>query len=125
MNKRIVYVEDDAQSARLVRMILNANGYDVEVADSTEDGMRLIELHQPVLILMDINLPDIDGRQATIHLKHSAYKHIPVVAVTALAMRGDRELILAAGCDDYLPKPFNVQDLLDTVQRHLTETAEI
>lgn len=125
MNKRIVYVEDDAQSARLVRMILNANGYEVEVADSTEDGMRLIELHPPVLILMDINLPDIDGRQATIHLKHSAYKHIPVVAVTALAMRGDRELILAAGCDDYLPKPFNVQDLLDTVQRHLTETAEI
>jgi CheY-like chemotaxis protein len=125
MNNHIVYFEDDIQSARLVRMILTANGYEVTVANSTADGLRLIEIHQPVLILMDIELPDMDGTDATTYLKNSDYKHIPVIALTALAMHGDRERILAAGCDGYLTKPFNVLDLLDIVRKYAPQPADL
>ena len=124
-NKRIVYIEDNLQSGRLVAKILNAQGYDVMIAETTETGLRLIESTDPDLILMDIDLPDMDGMEATAYLKQSAFQHIPVIAVTALAMRGDRERVMAAGCDDYLPKPIDVRGLLDAVQKHLGATASL
>jgi two-component system, cell cycle response regulator DivK len=118
-SKHILYIEDNFQNGRLVHKILTAKGYQVTVADDAKQGLALLETNAPDLILMDINMPGMDGKEATIHIKKSAHKHIPVIALTALAMRGDRESLLAAGCDDYLPKPLNMQQLLETVQRHL------
>lgn len=117
---RVLYIEDNPQNMRLVRKILVHAGYQVLEAESGTSGLELAEIENPDLILMDINLPDIDGLEATARLKkNSKLSHIPVIALTANAMVGDREKMLAAGCDGYLPKPVARQDLLDTVARFL------
>ena len=120
--KRILYVEDNFQNKRLVRKILSAIGYYVLEA---EDGLQAIALaarERPDLILMDINIPGIDGMEATSHLKSSPdLSHIPIIALTANAMRGDREKIIAAGCDEYLQKPVDNSALVKTVRRFLNE----
>jgi CheY-like chemotaxis protein len=123
--KRIIYIEDNFQNLRLVHKILTAKGYDVLVAEDATTGLSLIQSERPDLVLMDINMPGIDGMEATARLKRSEeLRMIPVIALTALAMRGDREMILAAGCDDYLPKPLNMQQLLEKVHQHLGATAQ-
>lgn len=122
--KRIIYIEDNFQNLRLVHKILTAKGYEVLTAEDAETGLSMIQSERPDLVLMDINMPGIDGMEATARLKRSEeLRMIPVVALTALAMRGDREMILAAGCDDYLPKPLNMQQLLETVNRFLSAPA--
>jgi CheY-like chemotaxis protein len=121
MPKRILYVEDNFQNRRLVRKILNAEGYEVLEA---EDGLRGITLafqERPDLILMDINMAGMDGMEATAQLKRSEIRHIPIIALTAAAMKGDRERILASGCDDYMQKPLNKQQLADIARRYLGE----
>jgi two-component system cell cycle response regulator DivK len=113
---RVLYVEDNPQNMRLVRKILVHAGYQVLEAETGLTGLMVAEQERPDLILMDINLPDIDGLEATTRLKNTPHlAHIPVIALTANAMVGDRERTLAAGCDGYLPKPVARQDLLDTV----------
>lgn len=114
--KRILYVEDNFQNKRLVRKILTAKGYEVLEADNGEAGVSMAKESKPDLILMDISIPGIDGIEATRLIKENPdTHHIPVIALTANAMRGDRERFLAAGCDDYLPKPISTPDLLRVI----------
>lgn len=120
MAHRILYVEDNFQNKRLVRKILTAKGFDVIEADDGLTGVELAVGEKPDLILMDISLPGIDGVEATQRIK--AYDEtvaIPIIALTANAMRGDRERFIAAGCDDYLPKPISTGDLLNMINQYL------
>lgn len=120
---KILYIEDNPQNMRLVRKILKHAGYSVLEAENGLDGLDVAEKQRPDLILMDVNLPDIDGLEVTARLK--AIDHlaaIPVIALTANAMVGDRERALEAGCNDYLPKPVGRQDLLDIVKQYISPT---
>jgi two-component system cell cycle response regulator DivK len=120
MAYRILYVEDNFQNKRLVRKILTARGYEILEADDGLTGVEIATKEIPDLILMDISLPGIDGVEATQRIK--AYQdtaQIPVIALTANAMRGDRERFIAAGCDDYLPKPISTSDLLSLIGEFL------
>lgn len=119
--KRILYVEDNFQNKRLVRKILAARGFEVLEADDGLTGVELAAKELPDLILMDISLPGIDGVEATQRIKATnGTAKIPVIALTANAMRGDRERFIAAGCDDYLPKPISTRELLDMINNHLS-----
>ena len=117
---RILYVEDNFQNKRLVRKILTARGYEVLEADDGLTGVEIATKETPDLILMDISLPGIDGVEATQRIKaFQETARIPVIALTANAMRGDRERFIAAGCDDYLPKPISTTDLLGLIGEFL------
>ena len=122
MAHRILYVEDNFQNKRLVRKILSARGFEVLEAD---DGLTAVEIaskEHPDLILMDISLPGIDGVEATQRIKaYTGTARIPVIALTANAMRGDRERFIAAGCDDYLPKPISTSDLMAMIEKYLAK----
>jgi CheY-like chemotaxis protein len=116
MTGRILYIEDNPQNLRLVRKMLNLAGYDMLEATDGLSGVALAAREMPDLILMDINLPDINGLEATARLKASPQlSWIPVIALTANAMHGDRETCIAAGCDGYIPKPITKSELLSTV----------
>jgi two-component system cell cycle response regulator DivK len=116
MYKRILYIEDNPQNMRLVRKMLRIGGYDMIEATDGTNGVFLAQSEQPDLILMDINLPDIDGLEATGRLKASAVaSHIPIIALTANAMHGDRDRFLDAGCDGYLAKPVTKNELLNII----------
>lgn len=123
MSKRILYVEDNFQNKRLVRKVLSAHGYTVLEADDGQTGIDIAVAEIPDLILMDINIPGIDGIEATRIIKsYEQTAHIPIIALTANAMRGDRERFLSAGCDNYLPKPISTNDLLGVIFAYLGET---
>ena len=120
MAKRILYVEDNYQNKRLVRKILMARGFEVLEAEDGHTGVEMALSEMPDLILMDINIPGLDGIEATRLIKDSAEAaHIPVIALTANAMRGDRERFIAAGCDNYLPKPISTADLIGLIKDYL------
>lgn len=120
MTHRVLYIEDNFQNKRLVRKILAAKGYDVLEADDGLTGVEMAREHVPDLILMDISLPGIDGVEATQRIKaYDKTSAIPVIALTANAMRGDRERFIAAGCDDYLPKPISTGELVDMIRKYL------
>ena len=117
--ERVLIVEDNEKNMKLFRDVLSAKGYRTLEATS---GARAIEValeHAPDLVLMDIRLPDIDGVEALRRLRaDDRTTSIPVVAVTAQAMRGDRERFLAAGFDGYVPKPVDIAELAATVREH-------
>jgi two-component system, cell cycle response regulator DivK len=116
MTATILYIEDNPMNMRLVRKMLKMGGYDMIEAVNGLDGLAMVEQERPMLILLDINLPDIDGTEVTAQLKANAeLRHIPVIAVTANAMSGDRERFLEAGCDGYISKPLSKETLLETV----------
>ena len=112
MSKRILCVEDNPQNLRLIRKILMYEGYAVLEAENGLIGVQIALDERPDLVLMDVNLPDIDGLEATRRIKSEA-NHIPIVALTANAMFGDEERCLAAGCDGYISKPVSKSLLLD------------
>lgn len=117
---KILYIEDNPQNMRLVRKILKHAGYDVIEAEDGASGLKVAKDEMPDLILMDVNLPDIDGLEVTAELKKDdVAQNIPIIALTANAMVGDREKALEAGCDGYLPKPINRQELLNIVQEFI------
>lgn len=119
---KILYVEDNFQNYRLVMRMLQLEPveYHVTQAPDGESGLRLVGEIAPDLIFMDINLPDMDGVEVTRRIKaHAEFQHIPIVALTANAMVGDRERYLGAGCDDYLRKPISRADLQGVLARHL------
>jgi CheY-like chemotaxis protein len=117
---RILYIEDNFQNRRLVKRLLTKKGYEIIEAEDGLQGIAVAAREKPNLILMDINLPGIDGMEATSRLKSSPdLAHIPIVAVTAQAMRGDRERIMASGCDDYLQKPIDNEQLVNTVRKFI------
>jgi two-component system cell cycle response regulator DivK len=106
---RILYIEDNRDNRMLVRRILLSEGFEMIEAASAEEGIALAEADPPDLILMDINMPTLDGLTATGFIRQNErLNHVPVIALTANAMRGDREKALAAGCDGYIQKPIDV-----------------
>jgi two-component system cell cycle response regulator DivK len=116
----ILYVEDNPENRLLIRRVLNAEGYNVNEAESATQALRVLDEQVPDLILMDINMPDIDGYALTAHLKaQKSLKQIPIIAMTANALKGDRERSLAAGCDGYIEKPVNVDTLTDQIGHFL------
>ncbi|PJF44111.1 MAG: hypothetical protein CUN55_05720, partial [Phototrophicales bacterium] len=115
-------VEDNLHNKRLVRKILQSRGYEVLEAEDGHTGVEMAMSELPDLILMDINIPGLDGIEATRMIKaYQQTAHIPIIALTANAMRGDRERFISAGCDDYLPKPISTADLLALVKQYLSE----
>lgn len=115
----ILYVEDNPQNMRLVRKMLKIGGYEMIGAADGYKGLEMAKEHQPDIILMDINLPDIDGIEVTKRLKEDPnFAHTPIIALTANAMYGDRERFLDAGCDDYLSKPVSKTELLNMIKKH-------
>lgn len=120
MTARVLVVEDTPANLKLVNMLLDRAGYQVLLAVNALDGMALAREHLPNLILMDIQLPGMDGLTATRLLKQSVTtRHIKIVALTAFAMKGDEERVIAAGCDGYIAKPIQYQSFLAEVQRIL------
>lgn len=115
----ILVIEDNPANLKLTRVILERANYIVTAAENAHDGLAAARTVKPDAILMDIQLPDMDGLQATSLLKADpATASIPVVALTAFAMKGGEEAhILAAGCDAYMSKPFRYADLLDLVEQ--------
>lgn len=116
MSTRILCVEDNPQNMRLVRKILCGAGYEVIEAPDATSGIELARHYKPELVLMDVNLPDMDGLEATKLMKSDLeITDLPVIALTANVMHGDRERCLAAGCSGYIPKPITKSELLNTV----------
>jgi two-component system cell cycle response regulator DivK len=117
---KVLVVEDNPANMTLATFLLKSAGYAVLSATDAESGLALARAEQPDLILMDIQLPGMDGLEATGILKREeATRDIPVVALTALAMKGDEERIRAAGCDGYIAKPLAYREFLATVSMHL------
>jgi len=117
---KVLIVEDNPANMTLAVFLLRSVGHTVLSATDAEAGLTLARDEQPNLILMDIQLPGMDGLAATAMLKQSEVtRGIPVVALTALAMKGDEERIRAAGCDGYIAKPMRYQEFLAAVEAHL------
>ena len=113
MKKRILVVEDQTDSRRIMRDLLVSAGYDVLEAETGQDGVKLAESERPDLILMDLQLPVIDGLEATRRIKaNPELRPTPVIAVTSYALSGDNEKAMAAGCDSYFSKPVSPRTLL-------------
>jgi CheY-like chemotaxis protein len=116
-NKNILVIEDNELNMKLMREVLSIGDYQLIEAFDAETGIRLARKQKPFLILMDIQLPGMDGLEATRIIKtDSNLKDIPVVAITGFAMQGDREKALESGCDDYITKPFDFKNLLKTIE---------
>jgi two-component system cell cycle response regulator DivK len=112
MPQKILVVEDNDRNRRLMRILLKANGYEVVEATTGREAMDYLKDQRPDLILMDIQLPHTDGLDLTREIKdREETSDIPVVAVTAYAMKGDRERILEAGCDGYISKPIDTREV--------------
>jgi two-component system cell cycle response regulator DivK len=117
--EQILVVEDNEKNMKLFRDVLSATGYRTLEATTGGEAIEMATEHTPDLVLMDIQMPDMDGVEALRRLRADARTaSLRVLAVTAQAMRGDREQFLAAGFDGYLSKPVNVQELLGTVRRY-------
>jgi two-component system, cell cycle response regulator DivK len=122
----ILVVEDNAMNMKLSTFLLESADYTVVSATNAETGLTLAREGHPDLILMDIQLPGMDGLQATALLKaDDATSDIPVIALTALAMKGDEERILAAGCDGYIAKPLDYKSFLAVVAATLAKGSAI
>ncbi|MCB1476192.1 MAG: response regulator [Rhodobiaceae bacterium] len=120
MAKTVMIVEDNELNMKLFHDILEANGYDTVETRSGIEALDLARKHQPNLILMDIQLPEVSGLEVTKWLKESDdLRHIPVIAVTAFAMKGDEERIREGGCEAYLSKPISVGKFVETVKHYL------
>lgn len=118
--KRILLVEDNPVNRRLAQFLLKSKGYEVWEATTVPEAFAVLKERRPDLILMDIQLPEVDGLTATRHLKADPATHdIPVVAVTSYAMKGDETRALEAGCSGYVTKPIDKTLFLDTVARVL------
>jgi two-component system cell cycle response regulator DivK len=118
--ERILLVEDNSQNRRLAQFLLTAQGYVVYEATTGPEALELARAHLPDLILMDLRLPGLDGYAVTRALKDDERtKQIPVIALTAFAMEGDREKALEAGCDDYITKPIDTRSFPAAVHRFL------
>jgi two-component system cell cycle response regulator DivK len=117
---KVLVVEDNLLNLKLAEAILQKAGHTVLTAGDGDAGLNVAVAEQPALILMDIQMPGRDGLAVTRQLKQNpSTAHIKIVALTALAMKGDSERILAAGCDAYLAKPFHYQELTELVERLL------
>ena len=123
MTKRILIVEDHEENRRILRLLLTKHEYEVLEAVDGEEGVTMAEEMHPDLILMDIQLPGVDGYEATRRIKgNPALQKIPIIVVTSYALSGDDAKAFAAGCDAYIAKPVNLRKLLATVREFLAES---
>jgi two-component system cell cycle response regulator DivK len=121
MSKRILVVEDEEDNRRIVRDLLTSVGYEIIEAVTGLDGVTAAATHIPDLILMDIQLPGLDGYEATRQIKaNPALRHIPIIVVTSYALSGDDVKAFEAGCDAYIAKPFSPRALLAKVREYLS-----
>jgi CheY-like chemotaxis protein len=117
---RVLIVDDNPTNLKLVTYLVRANGHDVDTAGDAEAALAAIAAHRPDVILMDLQLPGIDGLELTRRLKADpATKDIAIIAVTAYAMKGDQEKALEAGCDDYVTKPIDTRALPELIARRV------
>ena len=122
MQKTILIVEDNELNMKLFSDLLEAHGYKTLQTRSGKEALELTRLHRPDLILMDIQLPEVSGLEVTQWIKRDEeLRHIPVIAITAFAMKGDEERILAGGCEAYMAKPISILKFLETVRRFLNQ----
>ncbi len=120
MAPRVLYIEDSIDNLVLVRRVLKAAGFDLLEATSAREGIQMARQHLPDLILMDINMPEMDGLAATSELRRChELDHIPIIALTANLMHGVLEQAREAGCDGYIEKPIKVDELPDQVMRYM------
>lgn len=119
MSPRILVIEDNAMNLKLVRDVLQYAGYEVVSARTGEEGLAAAERYEPDLVLMDLQLPGIDGTEALRRLRENEGHRVPVVAVTAFAMQADRDRAFEAGFDGYLEKPISIRALPAQVQSFL------
>ena len=120
MSRCILVVEDQEDNRQIVRDLLTATDYEVMEAENGEEAIAAVAKQRPDLILMDIQLPVMDGYEATRRIKADpALSAIPVIAVTSYALSGDEEKARAAGCDDFVPKPFSPRQLLAKIRQYL------
>ena len=120
MTKRILVVEDTEDNRQIIRDLLTSAGYEMIEAVNGEEGVTMAAEHRPDLILMDIQLPVIDGYEATRRIKaQPELKHIPIIAVTSYALSGDEAKTREAGCDAYVAKPFSPRQLLAKIREFL------
>ena len=120
--RSILIVDDNAQNLKLARVVLASEGFDVHTASNAEDAIQLLRTVTPRLILMDIQLPGMDGLELTRRLKADPEtRAVCVIALTAYAMKGDDEKAFAAGCDGYITKPIDVERLPVVVRSYLAE----
>jgi len=122
MGKRILVIEDQEDNRRILRDLLTSVGYEIIEAVTGEEGVALAETGHPDLILMDIQLPGIDGYEATRRVRaHPALRQVPIIAVTSYALSGDDVKAMEAGCTDYVPKPFSPRALLAKIREYLPQ----
>ena len=120
MTKTVLIVEDNELNMKLFNDLLEAHGYATVQTRNGMEAIDLVRLHRPDLILMDIQLPEVSGLQVTQWIKNDEeLKHIPVIAITAFAMKGDEEKMRAGGCEAYLSKPISVVKFLETVKTYI------
>ena len=122
MSKRILIVEDQEDNRTILRDVLSTVGYELIEALNGEDGVKLAQNERPDLILMDIQLPKMNGYEATQQIKSIAeLKTVPIIAVTSYALSGDEAKARAAGCDGYIAKPFSPRELLAKIRKYLSD----
>ena len=120
MSKQILVVEDQEDNRRIVRDLLTTTDYEVMEAENGEEALAAVAKQRPDLILMDIQLPVMDGYEATRRIKADPQlRAIPIIAVTSYALSGDEEKARAAGCDDFVPKPYIPRQLLAKIRKYL------
>jgi two-component system cell cycle response regulator DivK len=120
MSKLILVVEDQEDNRRIMRDLLSSVGYEVIEAVTGEEGVAAAETHRPDLILMDIQLPGLDGYEATRQIKANPdLEHIPIIVVTSYALSGDDVKAFEAGCNAYVSKPFSPRELLAKIREYL------
>jgi two-component system, cell cycle response regulator DivK len=121
MSKRILVVEDQPDNRQIIRDMLAPTDWEITEAENGEEALAAIAKQRPDLILMDVQLPIMDGYAATRRIKADpALRAIPVIAVTSYALNGEEQTARAAGCDDYVPKPFSPRELLAKIRQHLS-----
>ena len=126
MSKKVLIVEDNELNMKLFHDLLDSQGYQTLQTREGLQAMALARQHMPDLILMDIQLPEISGLEVTKWLKDDEeLAHIPVIAVTAFAMKGDEERIRQGGCEAYISKPISVMHFLETVRTHLSQPVAV
>ena len=119
MSFKVLYIEDNPDNKLLIQRALEAKGYQFLWAANGVDGVELAMAEKPDAILLDVNLPDIDGYEVARRLRTTntaELKHVPIIAITANALKGDAEKTLAAGCDVYMSKPINIRELWARVE---------
>jgi two-component system cell cycle response regulator DivK len=120
MSKRILVVEDQEDNRQIIRDLLSATDYEIMEAESGEQALEVVAKQRPDLIQMDIQLPGMDGYEATSRIKADpALQSITIIAVTSYALSGEEQKARAAGCDEYVPKPYSPRQLLAKIRQYL------